>query len=106
MYVFREGVRGAIEHRVVDEAFQTPAGELTEISLPEEFLIYSYTCGCPYRTELICSSSNGMWQKSGLLTGTKKDREKHWELPSTEWGRYANWLRRGDAKRRKSSENS
>ena len=85
LFLFREGVAGAVE-QCVDPECRIAASELMALLLPEEFFIRSHDCGCPFPSELRCCSEGGTWVRTEMYTGSEMDlrlrgaeRREHWQ---------------------------
>jgi hypothetical protein len=84
LFVFREGITGAVAQVVDEDCLLSPA-QIASQRLPDEFTIYAHDCGCAYPTVLRCRGSLGSWQATELFTGSASDRllrgaelREHW----------------------------
>ena len=67
LFVWQEGNLAPIEQQVDDEVKLAPS-DREHFRLPEQFLIYSYDCNCPFPVEAICRTRNGTWRETRLIT--------------------------------------
>lgn len=92
LFVFREGVPGAVEQRVDDDC-RLPVEELSNQRLPDEFFIYAHDCDCLFFTELRCIASDGVWQSSELFTGSAADLAQRGPERREQWRARLRWLK-------------
>jgi hypothetical protein len=92
LFLFREGSPGAVEQRVDDDC-RLPFDQISAQRLPDEFFIHAHDCDCPFSTELRCFLSDGVWQRSDLLTGSAADLQQRWPERREQWQARRHWLK-------------
>jgi len=91
LFVFRESLSGAADQRVDDEC-RLADDQLAAQRLPDAFFIRAYDCGCPFPTELRCTASLGVWQRSDLFTGSDADQQQRWPERREQWQERRRWI--------------
>ena len=91
LFVFQEGVSSAVDHRV-DDHCRLAETNLASLLLPEEFLVSSHDCGCPFPTVLRCLSTEGIWRSTMLYTGTPDDLQLQGAERREHWQKRRRWL--------------
>ena len=89
---WEEGKRHPIKVDWPDNCFDKKQEFLEASTLPKEFMIYSYDCDCPYRTELACCCENGIWISSKMYTGLEEDRKLVGAETKEQYNRRMQWL--------------
>ena len=91
LFVFREGITGAVA-QPIDDDYRLSPDQIAAQRLPDEFTIYAYDCGCSYPTLLRCLASSGAWQSSELFTGSPSDRQLRGPETRVQWQARLRWL--------------
>lgn len=65
LFVWRQGRRGPVDHRVDDEVALAPEDRAAHI-LPTDFVIYGF-CSKGHQAWITCSCSDGVWTGVGLV---------------------------------------
>lgn len=77
LFVWRQGLIAPVEHRGDGEDFQVYDADLKRWKLPEEFVIVSHDCPCPYPVQAIGHTEQGVWARTVLVTAENARQEKH-----------------------------
>ena len=73
-----------------DEPLQLPEIETGDL-LPERFSIYSNDCDCPYFVHADCESTDGVWTRMEIVTGS--NAKKWYGETKVAFERRLKWLR-------------
>ena len=88
LFVWKEGEASPIDQLAGDANCSL---ELRTTSrLPKEFYIYSYDCGCSYPIEAICSTNDGVWNKTIIISSNNAFQKKHER--KSEFKKRLKWL--------------
>ena len=76
LFVWRQGRRSPIEQRVDPECKLAPA-ELASHRLPADFQIRAYCEQCPFPTVAECTTTEGVWSSTVLVTAETAVQRPH-----------------------------
>ena len=65
---------------------------VVEERLPNEFVIYSHSCGCDFGNRARVFSENGVWVRCELITGSPEDRILLGSERKQDFRRRMKWL--------------
>ncbi len=82
LFVWRQGLAAPIDQTVPEEARLTDAQRST-LRLPQAFEIYSYDCDCPFPVEAICTCTDGVWDRTDVVTAATA-----WRKPGERRGTF------------------
>lgn len=88
LLVWKQGMREPIEYRGCEHLPSNPRGSEAP-GLPEEFVIYSYDCGCPFPVEAICKCKEDIWTSTDLVTAKNITQGK---MRKDKFNRKLRWL--------------
>ena len=92
LLVWRQGRKHPIDQRI-DEEIRWAPEELTRFELAERFIIYTSCCSHDFQVEAVCTTEEGVWSESRIITPNEVD-EVHYDEPKQKRLARKEWLQR------------
>ncbi len=94
LLIWVQGEKYPLDTELPDECVGDRREFLQSYTLPDEFMIYSYDCDCPYPIELLCHCEDGLWKRSQLFTGSTADKVFAGAETKSAYKKRMKWLRK------------
>ena len=89
LFVWKEGCANPVGQNAGDVSLDPE--KLLEKTLPEQFSISCHDCSCKIANTAKCETTDGVWSKTILVTGSNATIEKH--ETKSEFRQRMKWLR-------------
>ena len=76
LFVWEQGRAAPVDQKI-EKDIAIEIAQRETLRLPEEFLIFSYNCSCPFPSLAHCSSEAGIWTTTALVTSEDVSRFEH-----------------------------